>query len=568
MKNKILLEEIFRIQSLMGKTPINEQWTAIAKMMTNLGDDFAELTAKYADDFVKLANASTDEEAIKILAKLSNSERKFADNIIPHVMGALPDNLSKEISDIIKSAQEQLSKGVSRETVDKLVQKRISAFTTQFDGVKSIIKKNVDDALDGYTPPKPKPPTPEPKSDSTLTEKMKNTFDDWDEIAPGELSSKDKILLNDLWFRGLRAKINYLLNNLMNQTKGGRDKSMEKIVALIKKISKSGEDFEEKQIIFKALDSEIEALRKNEDFTKEQVYKVISDEVDKKLGSGRGYKLVEKLKAADPLSEKAQSYWTHLIEDTYIGKMFPSFKKTGEKLSGVKNFLNRTIMTITTGNPRKVGEVFDDFFRKYGALKGFARWYFGLWFIHRTVWPAMIALVDTLYTQALMDDPTLKFDSWWDAYGYYIKERVLDMFTKLKPVWDEQAKKYIPSKDREFSWQQTLKAFTWMWDEIDSGLDWHVAGGTRKLFQNLEDRTRQEIERTGERIQENIPQIFGGYKDELPSFVDYQIDATYTPEEAEQAKYDEVNKIYTTFDGKKYKYILGSDGKGTFTKAQ
>lgn len=141
MKNKILLEEIFRIQSLMGKTPINEQWTAIAKMMTNLGDDFAELTAKYADDFVKLANASTDEEAIKILAKLSNSERKFADNIIPHVMSALPDNLSKEISDIIKSAQEQLSKGVSRETVDKLVQKRISAFTSQFDGVKSIIKK-------------------------------------------------------------------------------------------------------------------------------------------------------------------------------------------------------------------------------------------------------------------------------------------------------------------------------------------------------------------------------------------------------------------------------------------
>jgi uncharacterized protein YaaR (DUF327 family) len=78
----------------------------------------------------------------------------------------------------------------------------------------------------------------------------------------------------------------------------------------------------------------------------------------------------------------------------------------------------------------------------------------------------------------------------------------------------------------------------------------------------------EQIEKTGEKIQENIPQIFGGYKDELPSFVDYQIDATYTPEEAEQAKYDEVNKIYTTFDGKKYKYILGSDGKGTFTKAQ
>ena len=48
MKNKILLEEISRIQELMGKPLINEQWTTIAKLVTNLGDEFAELTAKYA----------------------------------------------------------------------------------------------------------------------------------------------------------------------------------------------------------------------------------------------------------------------------------------------------------------------------------------------------------------------------------------------------------------------------------------------------------------------------------------------------------------------------------------
>ena len=34
MKNKILLEELTRIQGLMGKSLINEQWTAIAKTIT------------------------------------------------------------------------------------------------------------------------------------------------------------------------------------------------------------------------------------------------------------------------------------------------------------------------------------------------------------------------------------------------------------------------------------------------------------------------------------------------------------------------------------------------------
>ena len=131
MKNKILLEELTRIQGLMGKSLINEQWTAIAKTITSLGDNFAELASKYSDDLAKLAKASTDDEAIKILAKLSNSERQFADEIIPRVMQSLPDDVTNEISSIIKGAEEQLKKGVPRVTVDKLVEKRLSAIKTQ-----------------------------------------------------------------------------------------------------------------------------------------------------------------------------------------------------------------------------------------------------------------------------------------------------------------------------------------------------------------------------------------------------------------------------------------------------
>jgi uncharacterized coiled-coil DUF342 family protein len=564
MKNKILLEEISRIQGLMGKTLINEQWTTIAKIITNLGDEFAELTAKYADDFTKLANAATDEEAIKILAKLSNAERRFADEIIPHVMKALPDDVTKEIASIINGAEQQLKAGVSRKTVDAMVEKRLSAIKTQFDEIRTIIRKDINDSLDGYKPPTPKPPTPEPVVDTTLKEKMKKTFESWDEIAPGSLSVKDKLLLNDLWFRGLRAKINYILNGIMNNFKAGEQKSIEKIVSLLKKASSLEENFADKKIIWKTIDSEIEALRKNEDFAKEQVYKVISDEVDKKLGSGKGYKFVEKLKANDPLGEKAQSYWKYLMDETYIGKMFTGPSKSGGWGNWFKNFANRTFMTLTTGNPRKLQEIYKEFIVTYGPVKGFLSWYLWMWAVHRTFWPAFLGTLDMLYYGWVKETGDEDFGNWWETEKHFVKERFYDMFSKWQMQFDQTLGKEIPK--REFDWLKSVSAIDWLWDDISSGLDWHVAGGTRRLFRDLEARGREAAENVGIDTN-NVTAPILGYKNEMPSFVDFGIEAGYTPEETEKFSYDQIRKVYITNDGREFKFVKSPNSEyGTFEK--
>jgi hypothetical protein len=564
MKNKILLEELTRIQGLMGKSLINEQWTAIAKTITNLGDNFAELAARYSDDLAKLAKASTDDEAIKILAKLSNAERKFADEIIPRVMQSLPDDVTEEIGSIISGAEQQLKSGVNRQTVNAMIEKRLSAVKTQFDEIKTIIRKNINDSLDGYKPPKPKPPTPEPVVDATLKQRLKNVFEAWDEIVPGSLSVKDKLLLNDTWFRGLRAKINYVLNSVMNSSQALEQKSLEKIVSLLKRASNLAENAEDKKIIWKAIDSEIEALRKNQDFAKDKVYKIIEDEIGKKLGSSKGYEFVNKLKANDPLGEKAQSYWKYLMDESYLGKMFPNVGKTGEKLTGVKNFAHRTAMMLTTGNLRKVGEVFNEFILKHGPIKGFAAYYAWLYVIHRTFWPTVLGFLDTLYYGFVRETGDEDYGNFFDTYGHFIKERFYDMFTQWEQVFDREAGKNIPK--REFSWLKSLSAIDWLWDDLLSIGDWHVAGGTQRVFRDLENRGRQAAENAGIEVR-NLQDNLIGYKDEMTSFVDFGIDSGYTPEETESFSYDQTSKLYKTSDGREYKFVKSQNSEnGTFEK--
>lgn len=562
MKTKILLEELTRIQGLMGKSLINEQWTAIAKTITNLGDNFTELAAKYSDDLAKLAKASTDDEAIKILAKLSNAERKFADEIIPRVMQSLPDDVTEEIGSIISGAEQQLKAGVSREIVDKMVEKRLNAIKTQFDEIKSIIKKNVDDSLDGYKPPKPEPVISEPEVDAKLKQRLKNVFEAWDEIAPGSLSVKDKLLLNDLWFRGLRAKINYVLNGIMNNFKAQEQKSIEKIVSLLKKASNLADDAQDKKILWRTIDSEIEALRKNQDFAKDKIYKILEDEIGKKLGSSKGYEFVNKLKANDPLGEKAQSYWKYLMDESYIGKMFPNVGKTGEKLSWLKNIVNRTLMTMTTGNPRKLQEIFNEFIIKHGPVKGLSAWYLKMYLIHRTFWPTFLGTIDMMLYPFVKETGDPDIGNWWELEKHFVKERFYDMFTEWQMKFDQTLGKEIPK--REFDWLKSLKAIDWLWDDLSKSLDWHVAGGTTRLFRDLENRGRQAAEDAGLEVT-NVGEGFLNYKNEMPSFVDFGIDSGYTPEETESFSQDPVTKIYKTSDGREYKFVKKENSDyGTF----
>jgi len=558
-----LIEEILRIKELIGTKLLNEQWSELTKIVLQGTEALSDLAKKYSDDFVKLAAATTDDEAITILAKLANAERQFADVILPQVMKTVSDEVSQEIGKIIAFGQDQLKKGVPKSSVDALIEKRLKAIDTPFEGVRTMLKKQIDDALDGYVPPTPKPPTPDV---GTEAQELKKVFEDWDNLAPGKLSVKDKLLLNDLWFRGLRAKINYMLNNLLNRNPKKYQKSFEKIVSLIKEASKNTEDFTVKQELYKTIDAEIEALRKNEDFVKEEVFKVIQQELTKKIGSTKAYDFMTQLRKNDALSPDAKSYWQYLINETYLGKMLPSLSKTGKKMEGVKNIFHRAVMTATTGNPRKVGEVFEDFIRKYGTVKGLAIWYGMLWVVHRTIWPLFLSEIDTFFYYALSEDPTLKFDSWWKANAYFFKERFYDMFAPVVEELNKETGKMEPGKDRKFSLIQTAKAFTWMWDDISKGLDWHVAGGSRRLF----DRLAKDVQNIAPPEIPNplsgtsVTDIFGAYSDKIESFVDFCIAANYPIEEAEKATQDPITKYYITPDKKyQYKFVDGNFQKVT-----
>jgi hypothetical protein len=553
MKNKILLEELTRIQGLMGKSLINEQWTAIAKTITSLGDNFAELASKYSDDLAKLAKASTDDEAIKILAKLSNSERKFADEIIPRVMQSLPDDVTNEISSIIRGAEEQLKKGVSRETVDKLVEKRLSAIKTQFDEIKNIIKKNVDDSLDGYKPPKPTPAPPSPNpNDLELTERLSKLFDEWENIVPGGLTVKDRALLtkNFPW-RSFRAKVNYLVNNLVNQRKALEEKSLEKIVSLVKKQQALKLKGEESDLIYRTIDAELEALRKNSDYSKEILYNTLSKEIDNTLGAGKGYSFVNKLKANDAMSENAQRYWRYLVDESYLGKIFTRPRYKDGRINWAdwtRNFGERTLSILTTGNPRRISEIFNEFYKEKGIVGGTLYWLSWMKLIQLTVWPAFLGFVDVMYYGFQKEGGDKSFKEWWELYKNVVWERFLDGFFKdYQAEFDNEAKKYIKG-DREWSLIRTLNPFEFFWDDVSRGLDWHVGGGTQRFLNNLYKRGENLVTDAEDGIQTAL-----GYENKKDSFIDFGVTAGYSVEELEKFQYDETTQEGVTSDGKKFK---------------
>ena len=556
----MLLEEILRIQELMGKNLITEQtiWSALTKIVRDFADNTASLSSKYADDFTRLATAKTDEEAISILAKLANAEKQFSDIILPEVMSSLSDEVRTELGQIIKMAEDQLAGGTPRAVVDDLVEKRLKAINSPFEGVRDILRKRVKDSLDsvGTTPkpPNPNDPVPPPNpNDTGIITSLKNTFKEWDTIVPGGLSVKDKLLLGQHFaWRSLRVKLNYVLNNLLNTTLAGKQASLNKIASLIKKQQQLGLNAEESVLIYRTIDAELEALRKNENFVKEKLYDTLKDELDKVLGAGRGYEFVQKLKANDAMSPDAPTYWKYLMDETYLGKIFTAPRGKDGKIiwnQWVRNFLERTAMTLTTGNPRKIGEIFDEFIKVYGVAWGTAAWAAWMKVISLTIWPAFLGFVDMAYYGFKNAGGVEDFGGWWNLYKDMVWERFKDSFyDDYVEKYNEELKKNVG--ERKFNLFKAVNPFTFFWDDISRGLDWHVAGGTRKFLDDMNRRGQESLRNAGVPIDGNQVSQLISYKNNLQSFQDFGEAAGYTLEELEKFTYDESTMQGTTSDGR------------------
>lgn len=556
MKKGILLEELYRIQELMGKKLINEQWVALAKVIQNAAGSLPDLLAKHADDFARLAAATTDEEAIKILAKLANAEKQFADQILPEVWKSLSDEVAQEIAAITKAAKDQLAGGTPRATVDNLVEQRLKTIKTEFDGIKDLVRKNIKDDLDNFkptpNPPKPEPPAPKP-DDTGLVQSLKNAISEWDKIVPGGLSVKDKMLLGKGFaWRSLRARMNYVVNNLLNNLKGQREATLNKIASLVKKQRELAQEGMEDDLIYKTIDAELEALRKNEKSSKELLYNALREELDKILGPGRGSEFVNKLKANDAMSPEAQTYWRYLMDETYIGKMFTAPRDKSGKIiwsEWLRNFGERIIMFLTTGNPRKVSDIFNEFIKVYGVTGGTLYWAAWMKMVSLTVWPLFLAFVDIMYAGFKTEGGEESFGDWWELYKAQVWERFKDGFLNdYQQKFDEDAKKFVD--ERTWSFFRTINPFTWMWDDVSSGLDWHVGGGTNKFLRDLQKKGEVAANQAGINLDPNKVTQLVSYQNKLESFQDFGVVAGYTVEEIEKFTYDESKKQGTTSDGR------------------
>ena len=194
MKNKKTLhEEISRMRVLMEVQLLTEsRYKGVADVLLSLGDELAELLAKHSDQYLRLRNAKTDEDAVEVLSELVDLEKRFADEIIPRVFGVLDESYQTEITAATNRLMDYKKNNLFID--DEVITDQLRALKGLFDqwpGIDKIIKKQIKDVLNGV--PR-NPPTVPVKNiaDNRLVKDLQDTFKKWDEIAPGVLSIVDK----------------------------------------------------------------------------------------------------------------------------------------------------------------------------------------------------------------------------------------------------------------------------------------------------------------------------------------------------------------------------------------
>lgn len=515
MKKNNLLLEINRISELMGGKPLlTEQLVPnIIKVITSFADDAAKKGWKIGNvvqsELDALSRVVDDEDALKLIAQIANKSPEFSSEIIPVVMKSLSQGVKDEILRITNLAKAELDAGKSIDDVNKIIDNEAKSIKSEFQGVKDLIKKQIKDEIKVYTP-KPSP-KPSPVEDLNLKQKFEKVFDDWNNILPGKLTTKDKLLMtDDLWFRGLRARMNQLFNSAFKT----EDESIRRIAELSQQAFKEMDNAEVRKTLFKTIDIELENLRKTENFTKQKAFEMLGVELNKKLGYSKANQLVTALEKNQSL-HGYQSYWRHLLDETYVGRIFsmPRYKEGANagKINwgaSIGNLVHRTLMTLTTGNPRKYTEVLQEFIFAYGksAWKGFGIYLLWLHGVKRIVFPMIFGLVDTVYYGWKNETGEDDFNGFWDTYGFFIKERIKDTFLVYNKTFEENVKMDKYELNLMKSIFNTAWPLSWFWDDIQNFADWHTEGGSRRAWQRL-----MKTAETAVRENENLNQARQAY---------------------------------------------------------
>jgi hypothetical protein len=519
MKNKTLLESIERIKVLMEVSIITEsvQWATIGKNLVGFLEKLPGLSKDSLDDIAKLTVAKSDTEAIDILAKLANKEQILSDNILPVIYKNLPSEVQKEIEQIKVFAKDQLKQGVKAESLSPLIDKRINVIDSPFDGIKKMLQDDIKKAIPEYIPGNlsktvvddiivtPDPPTPKPNPKG-VGDEISALIKEWEKIIPkGKISPKDWLLMNDLPLRSIRANINYLLNGWWNRIKAGREQSLNKIASLIKRAS---EEYGSQRIdpeLYRTIDIEIQALRKDDI----DAMKLVYDEIERQLGltlkDGSTAKAVRDLieKNSDMAGNRVR-WRDYVMDESWIGKLFGLPKGDTWLQRGGKwfwNFIERAVMFLTTGQLRKIEEINQQFFKTYGPATGLVYGYLYFQFMSKVIYPLYFSIFDTFYYGFTRETPAEEQNGeTWRLFISNFEDNFFNAFQSVEREFEAQTGQYVDKQ--EFDFWKSVNPFSNFWDDLENGFDYVTAGRLQERRRELEDETRQRFEDAGMRVPE------------------------------------------------------------------
>jgi hypothetical protein len=516
MKNKTLLESIERIKVLMEVSIITEsvQWATIGKNLVGFLEKLPGLSKDSLADMAKLAVAKSDTEAIDILVKLANKEQILFDNISPVIYKNLPSEVQKEIEQIKVFARDQLQKGAKAERLSPLIDKRINVMESPYSELKKMFQNDIKKAIPEYIPGDlskiiddtiPNPPTPKPNPKG-VGDEISALIKEWEKIIPkGKISPKDWLLMNDLPLRSIRANINYLLNGWWNRIKAGREQSLNKIASLIKRAS---EEYGSQRIdpeLYRTIDIEIQALRKDDI----DAMKLVYDEIERQLGltlkDGSTAKAVRDLieKNSDMAGNRVR-WRDYVMDESWIGKLFGLPKGDTWLQRGGKwfwNFIERAVMFLTTGQLRKIEEINQQFFKTYGPARGLVYGYLYFQFMSKVIYPLYFSIFDTFYYGFTRETPAEEQNGeTWRLFISNFEDNFFNAFQSVEREFEAQTGQYVDKQ--EFDFWKSVNPFSNFWDDLENGFDYVTAGRLQERRRELEDETRQRFEDAGMRVPE------------------------------------------------------------------
>lgn len=240
--DKSLINELYRLQQLMGKPLLVE---TIVKIADDVVKFITKITPRLSDETLrltqKLKTATNDDDVLKILSQISNTNDEVASVIIPRIMSTLSNKETAEIAKLKLYFKTNIKNGtikteMAKKMVDTWVQKSVK---TPFNGVKDIIKKELNDFIEielkKVNVPEPKPVI-KPKN---ITDVAGQKWEEIKPIEPSELKKLEKLYrekgIGASFFKSLRQFSQSVINMMTNQYK-----LMDETLALIKSLEDVG----------------------------------------------------------------------------------------------------------------------------------------------------------------------------------------------------------------------------------------------------------------------------------------------------------------------------------------